>query len=291
MITDKFKPRESIKQSIDTQHEAIHNLLMKIDSARSDYWEAKNNADGFQDDEKLQEANQIQANIERLERELSDSREQLESTKKRLSKSTVDVSLKDIQNANNTVSDERKKLRKIDALIDEQQKIIESTQLKTFDISDLKNRRGILLAEISTGIDNLKELKKVDAEIDRMEREIIGTEKQRETAQQTLSGLMAMREQGAAKILEIERGLTLAKDEILSHAVNDEVERYRQLMQTAKNSLTRIASMNAEILKNGVRGEADLLTSDTYYQLPTFGVDLGFWPDETSIKDLLKSFI
>lgn len=152
----------------------------------------------------------------------------------------------------------RQKIKHIESNIHEQMTIIEKSEHMPDNTTELKNRRGKLLAEsIANGIDNAGEIAAIDAEIAKVDKSDSLAHNAQKTAanraNEILNGLKSMLPPLEKDIDESLKTIRTVQDQLLQQLIMFKLEQYKILAFSLRDCFQDMAALDYLIYKNGVR--------------------------------------
>lgn len=279
-----FSKIEQLKLSISANNKQLSNLNEQLRHLQSKNREEKNKLNGYPVNEqykiKIEESNRnlgcITNEINEITAKIAALIQTNETHNATLATFDVQVSTDELIEQQNNVKAIKKRAADLEALIAEQQRLIEQASHNSDTTALLKKQRGKLLAESAAGIDNTKKLGDIDAAIAKAEQSDHAENQAKAAAaskaHETIEGLQDMLSTLQPEISKTQRTLTLMQDAWLGSMAAEEFNKYRGAAQTIADSLKAISAIDSVIRKFGVRRDSGMMpATPSLLVLPALG--------------------
>ncbi len=259
--------REELQAAIRRNEATLERLDRENSVTRRQFLESKSNLDGLRRQSEMytdrnrrieseeQSLKQAKLKLDEQSAEIDRLRTEIERHQAEIEAMVITPSPNEVSTAQAALKAELDRQASIEALIDENQKVINNAKIDS-QAEELRKRRNLLLAEAATGKDTSAELAGIDAEIAAAEKmEAEATAKISQTvsnAKATIEGLGEMLNQARASVEAKRTDANLLMDAYLLAMAEQELGNYSELVDKAQISLNRLAAIDCMIKTTGI---------------------------------------
>lgn len=275
----QIKEREQLESRIKSNEKKHRDLLLEQGQLRFNRREAENAYNGYasqyerqksehskhQANRAKEELNAICKRMEAIDIEIDWLSDAIDNDKNKRESIKISVTGQQLIEQQDAVKQDLQKVDSIQTMIVEKEHIIATASNKIDTTGQLRKRRGLLLAEATTGADNSQKISTLDAEIAKAEQ----TDRAQNTAnaaaaakaQETIDGFREMLATLNKQIGDKQRVLAYMRDYVLGQIVQQEAEKYKAAAEQLAESIKMISVIETLINQAGIRVESGILNN------------------------------
>lgn len=268
----KLNDREEVKAKIADNSAQIDVLTNRLDKLHRERNELANSHEGMMrradrnhtgSGPEKQRLEQVIEDIEHTQARIGELQLSIDTDTATLNAFSIAVSTKEIIEQQTAIQEDLKKAENLERFRAEQQAILDAAQCIVDTALPLKKRRGQLLAESATGVDNTKHLAEIDDEIIKAETtdSVTNQAKKDEAgkASETLEALNDMLANLRQTIATKQHMLNLLQDCFIHQIAVNEAEKYKEAAKQVADSLRTLAAIDSIIGHFGIRKRSGAL--------------------------------